>query len=112
LREAITGSEDAEYMETMLKVLSHSAKTKRVSPNCTKERDMLTIPLTLMLMIRPTADAGTKHTILVGDAKKLLVETAVPLKTRRQVEIETKLWYVVSNETFTACEARANVGEI
>ncbi len=61
MRDGADGRDDEESIVTTLKELSHSTDVNLNSPNCTKGRDMVITPVTLILMIRPMAEAATKQ---------------------------------------------------
>jgi len=63
MMEDVAGRGEKAFMYTTLKVLSHSTDANLNSPNCTKDREILTMPLTLTLTMRPTEDAATKQNI-------------------------------------------------
>jgi hypothetical protein len=61
MRDGAEGRDDEESIDTTLKELSHSTDVNLISPNCTKGRVTVITPVTLILMIRPMADAATKQ---------------------------------------------------
>jgi hypothetical protein len=63
MMEDVAGRGEDAFMYTTLKVLSHSTDANLNSPNCTKDREILMMPLTLTLTMRPTEDAATKQNI-------------------------------------------------
>lgn len=60
-REGTTGRGDVALMYTLLKVPSHSTDANLNSPNCTKDLEMLNLPLTLTLTMRPTLEAARRQ---------------------------------------------------
>lgn len=112
ITEDKTGRGEDDKTETTLRVTSHTTETNLTSPNCTKERVMLTMPVALILTVRPLEEATSKQRISVGDRYEEGADTTTPLCDTKQADFELKFASEVWNETFTDDEARANVGDI